>query len=105
VWRGDELIGSTPLSLPKPSGDERLELELRHSGHLSKRFTLSRLTVADHVNFRLERERTRRRPGRRPHAQPAAMVEPAPPPAMMTSMRRRGLPQSEVLDPWAAGGN
>ena len=105
VWRGDELLGNTPLELPRPSGDDRLELEARSAGYVSQHFVLSRLTVAEQLRITLEAERTHRRPsGRRTHEAEAAMTE-TPTPAMTTDMRRHGLPQSEVLDPWAAGGN
>ena len=105
VWRGDELLGNTLLELPRPSGDDRLELEARSAGYVSQHFVLSRLTVAEQLRITLEAERTHRRPsGRRTHEAEAAMTE-TPTPAMTTDMRRHGLPQSEVLDPWAAGGN
>ncbi|NOY90900.1 MAG: hypothetical protein GXP55_06770, partial [Deltaproteobacteria bacterium] len=81
------------------------DLQARLHGYVDQRFVLSSLTVAEQLKISLVRERTRRRGGgRRPHPQPAAMTEAPPPPVMMTSMRRHGLPQSEVLDPWATGG-
>jgi len=103
VWRADELLGNAPLDLPRPTGEDRLELEARSPGYVNQRFVLSRLTVAEQLRISLERER-RRRPGRRPVRPDTTMAETTAPPAMMATMRRT-LPQSEVLDPWAAGGN
>ena len=86
------LLGDTPLSLPRPTGDERIALELRAPGHASQPVVLSALS-AERVVIRLEP----RTPGRRappieaPSAAPARVAPEAPAPP-----RRR----NELRDPW-----
>ncbi|MCB9627161.1 MAG: serine/threonine protein kinase [Sandaracinaceae bacterium] len=102
VWRGNELIGNTPLQLPRPTGDERLDLQLRLDGYDSKDFAISSLTRAESISFTLDRERSSS--GRRPPSSSGSSSaassgsNDSPPPAMTPSMRPSG---SEVLDPWA----
>jgi serine/threonine-protein kinase len=104
VWRGNELIGTTPLSLPRPSGDERLDLQLRLDGHDDKDFAISSLTRAESISFTLDQ--TRRSSGRRSSSSSSSSSSGSSsassgsdsPPPMQTSMRPSG---SEVLDPWA----
>ncbi|MCA9577663.1 MAG: hypothetical protein KC668_19650, partial [Myxococcales bacterium] len=99
VWRGNELIGTTPLTLPRPT-DERLDLQLRLDGYDDKDFAISSLTRAESINFTLDRTRTtsgRRSSSSSGTSGTSASGASEPPPAM-TSMRPSG---SEVLDPWA----
>jgi eukaryotic-like serine/threonine-protein kinase len=98
VWQGNTLLGNTPLDIPRPTGDENLELELRRRGYESQAFAISELTLAGELNF-LMREEERRgssRVRRVSSPRTSAMSAPAndPPP-------RRTTPATEVLDPWA----
>jgi predicted Ser/Thr protein kinase len=100
VWRGNELIGTTPFQLPRPA-TERLDLQLRLDGYESKDFAVSPLTRAESISFSLDPERRSGSGGRRPGTTAATTgttQASEPPPAMTTVMRPTG---SEVLDPWA----
>ena len=100
IWRGNELIGQTPLEIPRPeAGQDALELQLRLDEYESKDFAISSLTRAHSINFTLDPIRRSRR-GRRTTA-PAGTggtQQAAPPPPMMSSPMRSTT--SEVLDPW-----
>ncbi len=102
VWRGNELIGTTPLELPRPSGDERLDLQLRLDGYENKDFAISSLTRAESINFPLDRERrntgSRRGGSGSSGSSTSGSSEMEPASSGMTSMRPS---QTEVLDPWA----
>lgn len=103
LYRGNELLGVTPTAVPRPSGDDRLELQLRLEGYENQDFTISSLTLAEELPFTLTAERRRSRSssrgssrGRSSAMAASAMTE-APPPMMS---RMRSVPQTEVLDPW-----
>jgi serine/threonine-protein kinase len=120
VWLGDELIGNAPVEIPRPQGDERVELTLRMAEYNDQPIRISSLT-AESVRITLERNRDLERERERDRArvrrtsrenrrsmreEAAAAMEPAmeppppvqPPPVMVTPMRT--TPQSEVIDPW-----
>jgi serine/threonine-protein kinase len=44
VWRGDTLVGNTPVEVPRPSGEETIEITLRRAGYHSTSVRLSSLT-------------------------------------------------------------
>ncbi len=105
VWRGDEFIGTTPVSLPKPTaGEPPLRLELRADGYQTRAFNVSHLTSTDHVRMEL-RASSRMRPGRmrgemrETMATVETMTETMVEMTAMMSMRTHT--QTEVLDPWA----
>jgi hypothetical protein len=113
VWRADELLGNTPFTTPKPrEGEPRLELVLRHAGHLDQPVRISSQTAASvRISLREERAVSSRRSSRgsmRSSSSSSTMTEavaetPAmtavtsnpDPPAMM-----RTRTTTEVLDPW-----
>ena len=104
VWNGDALLGNTPLEVPRPTGEARLEIELRLPGYQARQVTLSALTLSPELRFVLERERGGSSHGTstRPTApSTSAMTPAATPPTTETPRRTRPTPQSEVLDPWA----
>ncbi|MDQ3036570.1 MAG: protein kinase [Myxococcota bacterium] len=98
VWRGDELLGNTPIDIPRPERGERLELSLRHAGYETQTARLSSMTGAT-VRITLAAERRRASSGRRPRGGSTqgstTTTEPSHPP-----QRGGGGGQSEVLDPW-----
>ncbi len=105
VWLGDELLGNAPVEIPRPEGDERVELTLRRAGYRDQIVRISSLT-AESVRLSLEQERRSRVRRERPRTtrrQEETPVMAAPPrqepePVMATPMRVG--PQSEVIDPW-----
>ena len=103
VWRGDEIIGSTPVEVDKPGADDpALRLELRAEGYQPRAFVISHLTATDVVRMELRSaSRMRRRDRTEMEAEMVETMaaEPAMEPAMMTVMMR--TTQTEVLDPWA----
>ncbi|MDH5491968.1 MAG: protein kinase, partial [Myxococcales bacterium] len=46
IFRGNELLGNAPLDIPKPTGEERLELEIRRRGYQPRSFTISAATLS-----------------------------------------------------------
>ena len=109
VWRGNEIIGPTPVEIDRPQDSERLELELRAEGFQTRSFAISALT-SEEISFHLEPVAVRSssrmgRPSRMSMVE--AMVETmaetpmvemdAPPRMTMTGMQTA----SEVLDPRA----
>ncbi|MDW8361377.1 MAG: serine/threonine-protein kinase [Myxococcales bacterium] len=113
VWRDGELLGNTPIVLPRPVGEERVELVLRKADHREHVVRLSALT-AESVRVTLARERRRGGrsvPGGAPSgsatsmatnaaqtgASSASMASTEQPVAAM----RESRPASEVIDPWA----
>ncbi|MEM9190049.1 MAG: serine/threonine-protein kinase [Myxococcota bacterium] len=111
VWRDGELLGNTPIELPRPEGEDRLEIVLRRARYAEQAVRISSLT-AESVHITLERGRVRPIVDRRPprSMQTATMmaetVMEEPPPVMVTMeppvMMQRSI-QTEVLDPWASG--
>ena len=124
VWLGDELLGNAPVALPRPRGEDRVELTLRMAGYRDQPVRISALT-AESVRITLEQERAepsrervrregrsrRERAGRdrertatmadtEPTAMETPMVAPAEPPPTPMATPMRTLPQSEVIDPW-----
>ena len=53
VWRGNEIIGPTPVEIDRPQDSERLELELRAEGFQTRSFAISALT-SEEISFHLE---------------------------------------------------
>ncbi len=101
VWREAEYVGRTPVEVARPTGDERIELELRAEGFEDRRFVISSLTSTE-ISFRLERVRgasSRMSSSMASAARSTAMG--TPPPSMGTSMGSSMRSGSEVLDPWA----
>ncbi len=100
VWRGEEVIGLTPVEVPRPEGDDRLRLELRADGYRTRSFVISSLTQPE-ITFRLERVH-RRRGGMRAVTMATVMAEES---MQTVSTQRSSMmairPSSEVLDPWA----
>ena len=124
VWSGDELLGNTPVEIPRPEGEARAELTLRMAGYRDQPVRISALT-AESVRITLEQEREEpqprdrvRRAGRSrrdrdrpreratmavetsPAVMETPMVEPPPPQPTPMATPMRTLPQSEVIDPW-----
>ncbi len=123
-WMEGELIGNTPVPLPRPTGEDRVSITLRQAGFIDQEILISALTQESvHITLEEEEEeaeepppteepRSRRDRERRDRQRlrqrtpapemEAPMVEPAmaapvmvdPPPQM------RRAPTSEVLDPW-----
>lgn len=107
VWRGEEVIGLTPVEVPRPEGDDRLRLELRADGYRSRAFVISSLTQPE-ITFRLDREPRRARGMRAAATSRTMAAESMQAPSMQaTSMQSSSMmtirPSSEVLDPWAGG--
>jgi len=44
VWMGSQILGETPVSLPRPGGGERLRVTLKLTGHLHKSVVIHRDT-------------------------------------------------------------
>ncbi|CAN0545080.1 unnamed protein product, partial [Laminaria digitata] len=44
VWMGSQILGETPVSLPRPGGGERLRVTLKLVGHLHKSVVIHRDT-------------------------------------------------------------
>jgi eukaryotic-like serine/threonine-protein kinase len=97
VWKGNALIGNTPIDLPVPSEGDPIEYELRYPGYLAKSFAISSATIAKRLSFKLSPEPAAKRPARA--ARPTTtMKAPATPEAKPA---RRAPVGVEVLDPWA----
>lgn len=90
VWKGNELLGNTPLDVPKPEGGEKLDLQLRKLGYREREFAISSATLGSEVRFTLRKESSGRRSTR-----PRATGSSSP----ASGMKRSG-PGSEVIDPW-----
>ncbi|MBX3250476.1 MAG: serine/threonine protein kinase [Myxococcales bacterium] len=104
VWRGEEYVGPTPVSVPRPSGSDRLELELRADGYEPRQFAISALTSTQELSFTLTRRRTSSGSSMRSTMAAAAVETMAPTMEAAPAMQETGMrprPQSEVLDPWA----
>lgn len=95
IYRGDELIGASPVELPRPEGDERLTLELRREGYVTRSTTLSRLT-ADQVTVTLARAPSSTTRPREDRAVPPTMAEPVS--EMTTTMTT--TQDRDILNPW-----
>jgi serine/threonine-protein kinase len=120
VWRGNELLGNTPVDVPRPTKGEPIDLELRKPGFESQAVRISSLT-SESVQVSLteeekepevdpsdeadERRRAARREARRAARRRAeerrkAQQEAKQKTEQKQERRRRAYPQSEVLDPW-----
>jgi len=103
VWRGEEYVGRTPVEIARPTGSDRLDLELRAEGFETREFLISSLT-SPQIEFRLERARvsSSRMSGMeatpRSTMETVATMEPTMEATMTTTTTMRS---SEVLDPWA----
>jgi serine/threonine-protein kinase len=96
VWRGDELLGNTPYSLPRPASGERIELSLQKSGYQTQSAAVSSLT-APTVRIALTAEQ-RRSTSRRTERHSTSSSTPPAAQQAPTSGRSHG--GSEVIDPW-----
>ncbi len=99
VWRGAALLGNTPIDVPRPTGDQNLELELRHPGYESQAFAISELTLANELSFTLREERSSSSRVRR--VTPAGSSDMQGGGSAPAEQPRRPAPATEVLDPWA----
>jgi serine/threonine-protein kinase len=88
LYRENVMLGTTPFRLPKPTGNDQLQLELRRAGYESKAFLITSFT-GDAISISLARKKSS---SPRPPA-PAA-------PAKPEKTKPRPPTQSEVLDPW-----
>jgi hypothetical protein len=98
IWSADELLGQTPLAIPRPAAGETLAIELRATNYVTRRVTLSSHTLASELRFSLEAEHASgtTRPGgtTRPNGTPMAVE-----PAMDAPTMEHHTP--DVIDPWA----
>ena len=106
VWRGEEYVGRTPVEIARPTGSERLDLELRADGFETRDFLISSLT-SPQIEFRLERARvsSSRMGGMEAAPRMTSTTVSAMEPTMeatMESTMATTMRSSEVLDPWAA---
>jgi eukaryotic-like serine/threonine-protein kinase len=104
VLLGEDFIGNAPAEVPRPKKGERVEVQVRMADYESQTLRISHLT-AESVKVTLEPDKKRAKP-LRATAQPsrtrpaqAAPVEDKAP--ARPAKRSGGLPQTEVLDPWA----
>ncbi|MEM9071196.1 MAG: serine/threonine-protein kinase [Myxococcota bacterium] len=91
-----DVIGNTPLSLPRPEGDAQELAEIQMMGYRSRRVSLSSASTAT-IRVTLERRRSRsgaNRPVMRNMEQPASS-DPVPMNTEPSPMLRE-----EVVDPW-----
>jgi eukaryotic-like serine/threonine-protein kinase len=96
VWKGNALIGNTPIDLPVPGEGAPIAYELRYPGYVSKTFPISSATIAKKLSFRLSAEPVAKKSGR--SSRPASSMSA---PATETKPTRRAPVGVEVLDPWA----
>jgi len=113
VWNGEELLGNTPVRVPRPEGRDRLNLRLRLEGYVAQPVRISSFTdetvtvtlTPDPRSRAAERERDRAR-DRGMQAQ--TEMEATPPPVTEDTTMRTTMsnlpPQSEVIDPWGGSG-
>ncbi len=99
VWRGDELLGNTPYSLPRPASGERIELSLQKSGHQTQSAVVSSLT-APTVRIALTAEPRRSTSRRTERHSTTSSSSSTPPAAQQTPTSGRSHGGSEVIDPW-----
>jgi tRNA A-37 threonylcarbamoyl transferase component Bud32 len=99
VYRGDALLGNTPVTLPKPQAAEEVELQLRLTGYQTRSFGITAMTESE-PKVTLSRQAASRHapPAPRPAAAP---VENRPPrqPRPRPDRQHHGV-DTEVLDPW-----
>jgi len=98
VWSGTELLGQTPLDVPRPEGSNRLTIELRASGFTPRQVTLSALTLAPELRFTLEAERSSSRGGSRPGS---SSTQQSTSGSTTEAPMMRPPSSGEVIDPWA----
>jgi hypothetical protein len=91
VYLDGALLGNTPFKLEKPTGDDKLEIELRHPGYTEQKVQIAALT-GNNVKISLRQQRT---VSSRPRPSPTPTPS-APTPTKAPSKR----PATEVLDPW-----
>jgi eukaryotic-like serine/threonine-protein kinase len=100
IWKGDALVGNTPIDLPVPSEGGTIEYELRYPGYVSKTFPISSATIAKRLSFRLGPEPAARKGSGGAKSTRPATTASAPAPAESKPARRAPV-GVEVLDPWA----
>jgi serine/threonine-protein kinase len=98
VYRGGALLGNTPLTLERPTGSDKVEIELRSGGYDTKKITISSMTD-DELTLKLSQQRAQS--SHRPSPPRAAEPEKEKPRARPERPERakRGV-ETEVLDPW-----
>lgn len=96
VYMNGSLLGNTPFVLEKPTGSDRIEIELRQAGYTETKVQIVALT-GENVSVGLKPVRSSggHRPSRPAPAQASAQT-PSPGPAKNVGKR----PATEVLDPW-----
>jgi|SRR5690606_1428715 len=93
IWKGNALIGNTPIDLPVPTEGGPVEYELRYPGYVAKAFPISSATIAKKLSFKLAAEKKTSRTSRASSMKSTDTSEPKP--------TRRPQVGVEVLDPWA----
>jgi hypothetical protein len=98
VYSNGSLLGNTPFVLEKPTGSDKIEIELRETGYVETKVQIVALT-GESVTVGLKPVRTAaaHRPSR-PGAAPASAPTTAPGPGPAKNAGKR--PATEVLDPW-----
>jgi serine/threonine-protein kinase len=103
VRHGEQILGNTPLQIPRPTGSEVVQLTLRKAGFKEETVGIAAMT-AESVTITMDRARRASRRGTM-RTTMAAMETPMAEAPMETPMVQmevsmRSLPQTEVLDPW-----
>ena len=97
VYRNNALIGTTPVAVPKPSGSEQMELELRLSGYEPRTFSITAMTEDDFKLTLSKRSSSHR--SSPAHAAPPPSENHPPKQPKRPERQKRGV-DTEVLDPW-----
>jgi len=97
VWKGNALIGNTPIDLPVPTEGDPVEYELRYPGYQPKTFPISSATIAKKLNIKLTAEPKKATRTTTTRANTASSM------TENTEQKptRRTPVGVEVLDPWA----
>jgi hypothetical protein len=92
------LLGNTPLTLERPTGSAKVEIELRSGGYETKKITISSATD-DELTLKLSQQRAQS--SHRPTSTRSAEPEKEKPRARpeRPERQKRGV-ETEVLDPW-----
>ncbi|NLY93488.1 MAG: hypothetical protein GXY23_05620, partial [Myxococcales bacterium] len=97
VWKGNALIGNTPIDLPVPTEGDPVEYELRYPGYQPKTFPISSATIAKKLSIKLTAEPKKATRTTTTRANTASSM------TENTEQKptRRTPVGVEVLDPWA----
>jgi hypothetical protein len=96
IYEGSALLGNTPYALPKPTGSDSLELELRKSGYEPKKFTISAIS-GEELKVSLAKKAA---PPPPPPSKPTARPKRKKPTTTKPTPKPTRRNNSEVLDPW-----